>query len=287
MNTPPAPKRNYLNNKDMLREIHKSKTSYCEYIDKKYSVYDFIVENEQECFLPESIEAAKVVRAARLTQEKIDELAATLSADVKVSKKSVTKVLPEEIPTEDLVFRVMTYEHIPLAPGRKKNPKRTADNHAKLNFIPFVHAKFSTFEYGVPVDLEIVGKSHHKNGSYSLTHGAVTDTLARMLMMLTHRYSQRSNWRGYTYVDEMKGQALFQLSQICLQFNEFKSDNPFAYYTASISNAFKRVLLEEKEHQKIRDDLLVNSGQNPSFTRQLEVEEEIRRLREAHDHTDV
>lgn len=276
------PKRNYLNNKDMLREIHKSKTSFCEYIDPKYSTYDCIVEKLEDCFLPESILHAKTIKAARLTQQKLDELAASLADGVKVSKKLVTKVLPSEISDDELVFRVMTYEHIDLAPGRKKNPKRTADYHAKLNFIPFIHVIFDG-----PNNTTVVGRSHFKNGAFSMKHGAVTDTLARMLMMLTHRYSQRSNWRGYTYVDEMKGTALFQLSQICLQFNEFKSDNPFAYYTASISNSFKRVLLEEKSHQKTRDDLLVMHGQNPSFTRQLEIEEEIRRLRESHDYSDI
>ena len=54
-----------------------------------------------------------------------------------------------------------------------------------------------------------------------------------MYIKLVERYSQRSNWRGYTYIDEMRGQALLQLTQIGLQFNEAKSDNPFAYYNGS------------------------------------------------------
>ena len=41
---------NYLNNKDMLKEIHKSKNSFCEFVDKKYSDYDVIVENIQDIF---------------------------------------------------------------------------------------------------------------------------------------------------------------------------------------------------------------------------------------------
>ena len=42
---------------------------------------------------------------------------------------------------------------------------------------------------------------------------------------------------GNTYNDEMRSQALLQLSQIGLQFDESKSQNPFAYYTAEIGRA--------------------------------------------------
>ena len=88
-------------------------------------------------------------------------------------------------------------------------------------------------------------------------------------MKLVERYATRSNWRGYTYVDEMRSQALLQLSQIALQFDESKSQNPFAYYTAAITNSFTRVLNVEKRSQNIRDDLLEKAGHNPSYTRQV------------------
>ena len=34
---------NYLNNKDMLKEIHKSKTNFCSYIEPEYNQYDIIL----------------------------------------------------------------------------------------------------------------------------------------------------------------------------------------------------------------------------------------------------
>ena len=77
----------------------------------------------------------------------------------------------------------------------------------------------------------------------------------------------------------MRGQALVQLAQIGLQFNEMKSDNPFAYYTAPVNNSFTRVLNIEKRTQTIRDDLLIEAGQ-PSFTRQIAHEEETKKQRE-------
>ena len=38
-------KQNYLNNKDILKEIHKSKLSFCYVLDEDYSRFDTIVEN--------------------------------------------------------------------------------------------------------------------------------------------------------------------------------------------------------------------------------------------------
>jgi len=59
-----------------------------------------------------------------------------------------------------------------------------------------------------------------------------------------------------------------QLIQVGLKFNELKSDNPFAYYTAIVTNSFTRVLLNEKKMQNIRDDILEENGLAPSWTRQ-------------------
>jgi hypothetical protein len=109
-----------------------------------------------------------------------------------------------------------------------------------------------------------------KNGYFSVDHGKMTNQLATMYMKLCERYGTRANWRGYTYNDEMQSQALMQLSQIGLQFDESKSDNPFAYYTAAITNSFTRILNIEKKNQSIRDDLLEFNGMMPSFTRQNE-----------------
>jgi DNA primase len=57
-----------------------------------------------------------------------------------------------------------------------------------------------------------------------------------MFLLLVEQYSRRGNWRGYSYVSDMRGQALVQLSQVGLQFDESRSDNPFAWYTQIIKN---------------------------------------------------
>ena len=179
---------------------------------------------------------------------------------------------PASIELKDLVFRVMGFDHIPEDPGRKRNPKTVADRHIKLPFPPFKHYSY------IDKHLTEVGRSHWcgglKNGKFSKEHGQVTNKLAMMYLKLVERYSMRSNWRGYTYVDDMRGQALLQLSQIGLQFDESKSQNPFAYYTTAITNSFTRILNVEKRNQNIRDDMLQQAGAMPSFTRQFKHQEE-------------
>lgn len=278
-----APKVNYLNNKDMLAEIHKSKISYCEFSEPRHADYDLIIDYKEEALLPETIHAAKLKREAKLAEQAY-KAAIALKPPVK-PKLAEFRTDPMLIADDDLVFRVTTYEHVPFAPGRKKNPKSEADTKYRVNFIPFKHymIEYVLDDSGNKIpQLKEVLISHFKNGKFNATHGSITDKLARMFILMVNKYSQRSNWRGYTYLDEMKGQALLQLAQMGLQFNEAKSDNPFSYFTASVSNSFTRVLNTEKKNQDLRDDLLQAAGQMPSYTRQLAVEEQIRQLRE-HD----
>lgn len=257
----------YLNNRDLLSEIHRSKCSFSSFSKKEYSQHDIILPNLDKINI-RTIAEAKRNRAKRLSLEAFM-LARNAGdkkiklADCAIDYKSISKL--------DLVFRIMTFEHIPLSPGRKKTTKTTADSHDKVNFPPFQHWKFDDND-----ELVCVGKSHWKGtiskGKFSKDHGRITENLGRMFLKLSERYAQRSNWRGYTYVEEMKGQAILQLSQIGLQFDESKSENPFAYYTAAVTNSFTRVLNIEKRNQNIRDDMLEDAGLTPSMTRQYQHE---------------
>lgn len=282
---------NYLNNKDILKEIHDSKTTYCYFTKPEYHRYDFIVDMPQSsiedsleyAFKPESIQQAREAQALRIDLE-----------------QGLTKGTtdPLSIPLTDLVFRVMTWDHVPVAPKqpRKTVKKKTAkdifefeepdpdeifadleDNttkgevddmvHVKVNFPPFQHYKIDENN-----SFYCVGKSHWKgdlnSGEFSKDHGQVTNKLARMYIMMCEKYAMKYNWRGYTYNDEMRNSAILQLTYVGLRFNEAKSANPFAYYTAAITNSFCRVLNTEKRNQNIRDDILELNGLNPSWSRQ-------------------
>jgi DNA-directed RNA polymerase specialized sigma subunit len=96
--------------------------------------------------------------------------------------------------------------------------------------------------------------------------GKMTDALASMLMMLTKKYAQRPCFSGYTYKEDMISEAIANLCQNALKFNPEKSSNPFAYYTTCINSSFLQFLNVEKKHRRIRDQLLVDIGENPSFS---------------------
>lgn len=252
---------NYLNNKDLLLEIHRSKNSFSSYEDPSYHQYDIILQSIDKINI-RSIADAKRNRAKRLSIEAF-EIAKANNPKIKFSDIEIDY---KKINKSDLIFRIMTFDHIPDAPGRKKSVKTTADGKERVNFPPFQHWKFNEQD-----QLVCVGKSHWRGsieaGHFSKLHGQITNNLARMFIKLCERYATRGNVRSYTYNDEMRGQAILQLTQIGLQFDESKSDNPFAYYTASVSNAFIRVINIEKKMQNIRDDLLEINGMNPSSTR--------------------
>ena len=252
---------NYLNNKDMLAEIHKSKSSYCSFTKPEYHQYDIILPSLDKINI-RTIAEAKRNQAKRLgdldyqTRKKAGEK--VKQADCEIDYKKIAKT--------DLVFRIMTFDHIPLNSTRKKNPKSLADHRDKVNFPPFQHWKFNDKD-----ELICVGKSHWKGsvdkGKFDKDAGQITNNLARMMIKLCERYATRGNVRGYTYNDEMRGQAILQLTQVGLQFDESKSDNPFAYFTAAVTNSFVRVINIEKRNQNIRDDILEMNGMNPSYSR--------------------
>jgi hypothetical protein len=281
-----ARKVNYLNNKDILKEIHKSKLTYCSFISDEVKSYDMIVLGVDK-ITKKAVQEARKARAERLAKEAQE--AELLLGNKRKLDEFLTPT--KDIPVTDVVFRVMTWEHIPIDDVKQKKADAKAQEeydadeenfeteydepivvkgvtkYTKVNFPPFQH--YSVDEELTPV---CVGKSHWKGdlekGKFTKDHGNMTAKLAHMFIKLCERYATRSNWRGYTYNDEMRSQALLQLSQIGLQFDEAKSQNPFAYYTAAITNSFTRVLNIEKRNQNIRDDILEMNNYSPSYTRQ-------------------
>ena len=315
-------KHNYLNNKDILKEIHKSKLTYCSFVGNDVTSYDIIIPfnglNAEESITSAIAEQLKITATNTELSSIIDNLQteeiiddgvltiATTNRQIRLAKEAQEAeivlgnkrkldeflVPTDDILVTDLVFRVMCWDHIPIDEAKQlKSDAKAQDEYddnffeteyneptekikgvtkyVKVNFPPFYHYKV-TNEL-VPY---IVGKSHWKGdfnfGSFNKDIGQMTNKLALMFMKLCERYATRSNWRGYTYNDEMRCQALLQLSQIGLQFDESKSQNPFAYYTAAITNSFTRVLNIEKRNQRIRDDILEMNNFNPSYTRQNE-----------------
>ena len=61
-------KKNYLNNRDLLKEIHRSKNSYCSYLNQEDSQYDIILPSIEK-INRNSISQARKNRADRITRE--------------------------------------------------------------------------------------------------------------------------------------------------------------------------------------------------------------------------
>jgi hypothetical protein len=273
----------------LLKEIHLSKNSYCSFKDPENDhQFDIILSSVDE-IKPKKITQAKQNRAARLLKDD----------GIKIEAKAIKDT--------DLVFRVMTWQHIPLLPPKPVKSSRLAvvkndsidkffeelnseeevedieeaeivkelvkeslttvkSDHIRVNFPPFFHYRLTPKGQAY-----IVGKSHWlgsiDTGEFCKTHGKMTDKLALMIMKLTEKYALKGNWRNYSYREEMQGQAVLQLCQVALQFDESKSQNPFAFLTQISHNSFLRILNIEKKNQSLRDDLLIQNNMNPSYSR--------------------
>src|SRR5271165_3384990 len=153
-----------------------------------------------------------------------------------------------ELVAVDITYRVRDASHVP--------------DGAKPNFPPFSHW---IIKDGVPT---CVGKSHWQgglsNGCYSIDHGRMTPELGAMLLLFVERYSRKKNWRGYSWVDEMRSTALVTLCLGIMKFDETRGSNIFAYATQIATNAFRQAPRQEKNVARMRDAFIeIESTQYP------------------------
>ena len=198
-------KKKYLNNKDLLIEIHNSKINYCSSLDDEYEMYDYIVQGKSE-LNDKTFELAKKARAERLAAIEYDRVISEWVGTKNKPKKADFYIDPLDLSNENVVVRVMTYEHIPLDPTRRKNPKKEAEYYAKCNFPPFKHYIRINGEWKEVLRSHWVGG--FDNGYFEINHGRLTNELAKMIVMMCEKYSMKGNWRNYC-VDE-KTEALTQ-----------------------------------------------------------------------------
>lgn len=152
------------------------------------------------------------------------------------------------------IVRLMTQDHIP----ESFIPVRAVRNQTSINFPSFQH-----FEGN-----RLVGRSHFHNGEFSINHGNLSPRLALMIMKIVNGMGSKGNWCGYSYVDEMKAEALCNLVKSALKFDESKSDNPFAYLSMASHNSFLKILKDQKKQASIRDDMMFSMGFAPSLAAQ-------------------
>ena len=87
---------NYLNNKDILKEIHKSKNSYCSYVRENYDKYDIIVPTLDKINI-RTVAQAKRNRASAMQKEAYETAKLTnkkvKQADFEVKWQKLTKLI--------------------------------------------------------------------------------------------------------------------------------------------------------------------------------------------------
>ena len=97
---------NYLNNRDILSEIHKSKKTYCSYKTPSDSDYDIILKSVDQ-INKKNIKQARENRAERLARAAF-EAAYVKDQTVKLDQ---FKIKPKDIADTDIVFRIRSEEH--------------------------------------------------------------------------------------------------------------------------------------------------------------------------------
>lgn len=264
---------NHTSNAELLHEINKSKIAFSSFIDENYQDFSMIIEDESD-LTPEVIQQAKVNKAIQLNRQLLRKLVKDKTPKPKIEKIIDEQSLkPEDISLDQLTFRIMTYDHVP---DEYNTGKKNMLNN--LKFPPFKHYAY------VDGKLTEVGRSHWQgglhNGHFNVEHGIVSNDLSKALIKMVDRYGSKANFSGYSYLEEMKGQALLQLSTVAIQFDESKSNmhahkihtgnppNPFSWYTTTIHTSFLKILKSEKKQREIRDEIMQQEAGMSSYAYQ-------------------
>ena len=86
-----------------------------------------------------------------------------------------------------------------------------------------------------------------------------TRYIGECIYLIANRLSTNRNFIGYTYRDEMIGDAIENCLRYLHNFNPEKSKNPFAYFTQIMYYAFLRRIEKEKKQTYIKYKTMQNS----------------------------
>lgn len=97
--------------------------------------------------------------------------------------------------------------------------------------------------------------------------GQASDRLGEIFLDLVENYATKSNFSGYTYLEEMKSRAIFFLLRYSPSFKPEKSNNAFAYCTQIVKNAFIQVIKKEKKRSEAKKSFVEDYYRNTDFTK--------------------
>jgi len=88
----------------------------------------------------------------------------------------------------------------------------------------------------------------------------VSKYVGECIWLIANRLATNRNFVGYTYKDEMIGDAIENCLRYIHNFNPEKSSNPFAYFTQIMYYAFLRRIEKEKKQTYIKYKAMQNSA---------------------------
>jgi hypothetical protein len=88
----------------------------------------------------------------------------------------------------------------------------------------------------------------------------VSKYIGECVWLIATRLATNRNFVGYTYRDEMIGDAIENCLRYIHNFNHEKSSNPFAYFTQIMYYAFLRRIEKEKKQTYIKYKAMENSA---------------------------
>ena len=88
--------------------------------------------------------------------------------------------------------------------------------------------------------------------------GKISETLGEMFLLIARNLSNKSNFGGYTWKEEMISEAVLTCVKYCKNFDPEKSNNPFAYFTKYCYNSFIGYIKKQNKHGSIKQTLYDN-----------------------------
>jgi DNA-directed RNA polymerase specialized sigma24 family protein len=83
----------------------------------------------------------------------------------------------------------------------------------------------------------------------------MSESLGKMVFDIARNVSKKGNFAGYTYKDDMVGEALLTCVKYLHNFDSDKSKNPFAYLTTCCIRSFIVYIKNQHKHSVIKDQL--------------------------------
>jgi hypothetical protein len=91
-------------------------------------------------------------------------------------------------------------------------------------------------------------KKYHESKS-------ISDKLGGMFIHIATNFANKSNFAGYTWKEDMIGEAVYTCVRYVHNFDidKCKDSNPFAYFTQICYHSFINYIKKQKKHSKIKD----------------------------------